>query len=59
MPGSAVQHFPIRVEPRYRLLLRIFGVRPGNAWVDVGETLEANFGWSHISTPVSNCVRCN
>lgn len=57
MAGSVVQHFPIRVEPRYRLLLRIFGVRPGNAWVDVGETLEANFGWSHISTPVSNCVR--
>jgi hypothetical protein len=56
MADPAVQRFPIRVDPRYRLLLRIFGVRPENAWVDLGETLEANFGWSHISTPVSNCA---
>lgn len=51
------QRFPIRVEPRYRLLLRIFGVTPANAWVDLGDSLEASFGWSHISTPLSNCVR--
>ena len=56
MADQAPRRFPIRVEPRYRLLLRIFGVRPGNAWVDLGETLEASFGWSHISTPTSNCV---
>ena len=48
--------FPIRVEPRYRLILRLFGVRPENAYVELGETLEAHFGWSHISTPVSNCA---
>ncbi|MBI2781432.1 MAG: hypothetical protein HYX55_06525 [Chloroflexi bacterium] len=57
MAGPAPRHFPIRVERRYRLLLRIFGVRPENAWVDLGETLEAGFGWSHLSTPISNCVR--
>jgi hypothetical protein len=57
MTGPSPQRFPIRVEPRYRLPLRIFGVRPANAWVGLGETLEANFGWSHISTPVSNCAR--
>lgn len=56
MDGSP-QRFPIRVEPRYRLILRIFGVRPSNAWVELGETLEANFGWSRISTPLSNCER--
>lgn len=50
------QRFPIRVEPRYRLLLGIFGVKPGNAFVDLGDDLEASFGWSHISTPVSNCA---
>jgi len=57
MAGPAPQRFPIRVEPRYRLLLRIFGVRPENAWVDLGDTLEVSFGWSHVSTPVSNCAR--
>lgn len=51
------QRFPIRVEPRYALVLRIFGVTPSNAWVDLGETLDARFGWSHISTPLSNCER--
>ena len=48
--------FPIRVEPRYRLILRIFGVTPANAYVELGEHLEAHFGWSHVSTPVSNCA---
>jgi hypothetical protein len=57
MTDLAPRRFSIRVEPRYALLLRIFGVRPANAWVDLGESLEANFGWSHISTPVSNCIR--
>lgn len=57
MAAPAPQRFPIRVEPRYRLILRIFGVRPENAFVELGETLDAHFGWSHISTPVSNCTR--
>jgi hypothetical protein len=56
MAVPAPQRFPIRVEPRYRLILRVFGVTPANAWVDLGENLDANFGWSHISTPVSNCA---
>ena len=51
-----VQRFPIRVEPRYRRLLRIFGVTPANSYVDLGDRLEAHFGWSHVSTPVSNCT---
>lgn len=49
--------FPICVEPRYRLILRIFGVTPANSYVDLGERLEAHFGWSHIATPVSNLTR--
>jgi hypothetical protein len=51
------RRFPIRVERRYRWILRIFGVEPGNAYVDLGETFEAHFGWSHVSTPVSNITR--
>ena len=54
---SSTRRFAIRVERRYALLLRIFGVRPGNAYVDLGETVEAHFGWSHVSTPVANIVR--
>lgn len=49
--------FPIRVERRYRLILRVFGVQPENAFVELGETLDAHFGWSHVSTPVANCTR--
>lgn len=56
MDGTSVERFPIRVEPRYRWILRIFGVRGRNAYVDLAETLDARFGWSRITTPVSNCV---
>ena len=56
MSTVTLQRFPIRVEPRYRWALRIFGVRPENAYVDLGEMLDARFGWSRITTPVSNCV---
>lgn len=56
MDASTVQRFPMRVEPRYRWLLRIFGVTPANSYVDLGERLEAHFGWSHVTTPVSNCT---
>ncbi|HUG29757.1 MAG TPA: hypothetical protein VMQ65_04475 [Candidatus Limnocylindria bacterium] len=51
------RRFPIRVERRYRWILRIFGVTPRNSFVDLGETLEAHFGWSHVSAPVSNITR--
>ena len=57
MTASAPRRFPILVERRYRLVLRVFGVNPENAYVDLGENLEASFGWSHVSTPVSNCAR--
>jgi hypothetical protein len=57
MTTAGTQRFPIRVEPRYRRILRVFGVRPSNAYVDLGETLDARFGWSRITTPVANCTR--
>ena len=52
-----VRRFPIRIEPRYRWILRIFGATPERSYVDLGETLDARFGWSRITTPVDNCVR--
>jgi hypothetical protein len=52
----ATQRFPIRLGARSRPLLRLFGVHgPETAWVDLSEdTLDARFGWSRVSTPLSN-----
>lgn len=51
---SAGRRFPIRIEPRYGWLLRIFGATPERSYVDLGETLDARFGWSRVTTPVAN-----
>lgn len=52
----SARRFPIRLGPRSRPLLRLFGVRgPGDAWVELrDDELEARFGWSRAVTPVSN-----
>ncbi len=55
---AAPTRFPIRLDPRYRWYLGIFGAKPDRAWVDVSATtLEARFGWSRISTPIANVKR--
>lgn len=52
------QRFPILLDPRFGWFLRIFGVRAGNAHVDVGATaIDARFGWSKITTPISSIER--
>jgi hypothetical protein len=56
MPAT---RFPIRVGRRSRLLLRVlFGVRPDDAWIDLGDgpdgVLEVRFGWAHLRTTVAN-----
>jgi hypothetical protein len=54
----SMTHFPIRVEPRYRLVLRLFGVRDGNAWVDLDETMiRSRFGWASMETERANIER--
>jgi hypothetical protein len=62
-PGR--ERFPIRIGRRSRPLLRLFGVRDGNAWVDLPGTteggtadgvLEAQFGFFRLSTPLANVV---
>lgn len=50
----AAQRFPIRIGPRSRPILRLFGVRSDNAHVDLDGDLEARFGSYRIRTPVSN-----
>ncbi len=57
MTAATPQRFPIRIEPRYRLILKLFGVNDANAYVDLGDELDARFGWSRITTPLANCTR--
>jgi hypothetical protein len=52
----ADQTFPIRLGSRSLPLLRLYGVRPGNAFVVVSDDLDARFGSFRIRTPVANIV---
>ena len=46
--------FAIKVGRRSRPLLRLFGVKGDNAYVDLGDELDARFGWARLRTPVAN-----
>jgi hypothetical protein len=48
------QRFAIRVGARSRPLLRLFGVKTDNAWVELNGELDARFGSFRVRTPVSN-----
>ena len=51
------RRFPILVGRRSRVLLLLFGVRAGNAYVDLGDDeLDAHFGFFRIRTPTANLV---
>ena len=53
--SPSARRFPIRVGRRSRLVLLLFGVRPDNAYVDLGsEELDARFGFFRVRTPTSN-----
>ena len=48
------------IDPRYARVLRLFGVRPGRAWIELdAERLRVRFGFWRFETPVANvdCVR--
>jgi hypothetical protein len=49
------RRFPIFVGRRSRFVLLLFGVRAGNAYVDLGDDeLDAHFGFFRLRTPASN-----
>ena len=48
------QRFPIRLGRRSRPLLRVFGAREDNAYVDLNGDLDARFGRFRVVTPVAN-----
>ena len=51
---ASVRRFPIRIGRRSRPGLLLFGVHGDNAYVDLGHTLDARFGFFRITTPVGN-----
>ncbi len=53
---AGIRRFPIAIGRRSRVLLRLFGVKDGNAYVDLGDDLDARFGFGHLRTPLSNIV---
>ena len=54
MAGQAAHRFPFRLGLRTRLVLLVFGVKPGNAYVDLGDHLDARFGFFRFQTPSTN-----
>ena len=54
--GRTARRYPFRLGRRTRLVLRVLGVRPGNAYADLGDTLDARFGFFRFQTPSSNLV---
>ena len=49
-----LQRFPIRLGRRSRPLLRLFGAREGNAYVELNGELDARFGRFRVRTPLAN-----
>ena len=52
----STDRFPIRLGVRSRPLLRLFGARPDNAYVDVGDDFDAHFGRFRVRTPLDNVM---
>jgi hypothetical protein len=48
------RRFPIRLGPRSRPLLRLFGATPANSYVDLDGELDARFGFFRVRTPLTN-----
>jgi hypothetical protein len=49
-----MQRYPFSVDPSWRLPLRLIGVRPSSAYVDVNDELAVRFGPWTLRTPISN-----
>lgn len=50
---------PFEIDPRYARILRLFGVRPGRAWIELdARQLRVRFGFWRFETEVANigCV---
>jgi hypothetical protein len=49
------RRFEFAIDPRYSSVLRLFGVRPGRAWVAIdAEQLRVRYGFWRFETPLAN-----
>ncbi len=52
------QRTDFAIDPRYRSVLRLFGVRPGRAWIELdAERLRVRFGFWRFETEIANVDR--
>ena len=52
---SDFERFDFAFDRSYQATAGVFGIKPGNTWVDVGSrTLDVRFGPWRLSTPLSN-----
>lgn len=51
---NATRRFPIHLGRWSRYVLLLWGVRPSTAYVDLGDEVDARFGFARIRTPVAN-----
>jgi hypothetical protein len=49
--------YPIRIGPRSRAVVRLFGATPETAYAELGDDLEIRFGRFDFRTPVANLAR--
>jgi hypothetical protein len=49
------RRFDFGIDPRYARVLRLFGVRPGRAWIGIdAERLRVRFGFWRLETALAN-----
>ena len=48
------ERWPIRLGPRSKPVLLLFGATEANSYVDLDDQMRAHFGFFHMSTSVSN-----
>lgn len=48
------RRFPIHLGRWSRVPLLLFGVRPSNAYVDLGDEMDAHFGFFRMRAPIGN-----
>ncbi len=49
--------FPIRIDPRFRWFIRLWGVTADRAYVDVSDEFDAHFGRFRFRVPMADVVR--
>jgi hypothetical protein len=57
-PAADARRFPIRIGPRSRAILLLFGVRGGNSYVDLTpDEVDARFGFYRFRVPLENIAQ--